>query len=324
MNEDKKPEVKKYHALALDPIHVGTGGMRLGRVDLPIMREPSTNLPKIPGTTISGCARYASSIVYGKTNKLSCAGSGGKGGENHCGKVNPACEICIPFGFSKGSGGSMQGLAQFFDAHITLFPVASMMGPIWVSTGSILNHLGVKSPDLSKIEGYYPLGDLVKDKEKLNLGWLLLEKCKPQGQETGELSDLKGWLPNIICDRIVLLSDTLFSHVVNSNLEVRTSISIEPDTGAAEDGALFTYEAIPRSTVLSHDIVYNDGTSFKINGQDLKTESGNSVTRAWVKEKVENGLRLFETLGVGGMNTRGMGRMKVLNLDENKEGIQSQ
>jgi CRISPR-associated protein Cmr4 len=30
---------------------------------------------------------------------------------------------------------------------------------------------------------------------------------------------------------------------------------------------------------------------------------------------VQSGLQLFESLGLGGMNTRGFGRMKVLNLD---------
>jgi len=34
-----------------------------------------------------------------------------------------------------------------------------------------------------------------------------------------------------------------------------------------------------------------------------------------VKSTVNNGLKLFETLGVGGMNTRGMGRLRVLNLN---------
>ena len=38
-------EVKTYYAIALDPIHVGTGRARLERVDVPIIREPGTNLP---------------------------------------------------------------------------------------------------------------------------------------------------------------------------------------------------------------------------------------------------------------------------------------
>jgi CRISPR-associated protein Cmr4 len=52
-----QPDVLRYYALALDPIHVGTGRMRLGRVDLSIVREPGTNLPKIPGTSLAGAAR---------------------------------------------------------------------------------------------------------------------------------------------------------------------------------------------------------------------------------------------------------------------------
>ncbi|PIV85091.1 MAG: type III-B CRISPR module RAMP protein Cmr4, partial [Nitrospirae bacterium CG17_big_fil_post_rev_8_21_14_2_50_50_9] len=35
-----KPFVKKtYYAMTLDPVHVGTGGYRLGRVDNTITRE---------------------------------------------------------------------------------------------------------------------------------------------------------------------------------------------------------------------------------------------------------------------------------------------
>ena len=36
----------------------------------------------------------------------------------------------------------------------------------------------------------------------------------------------------------------------------------------------------------------------------------------WVKNQVEAGLRLFEDLGIGGMNTRGMGRIRILNFEE--------
>jgi len=73
-----QPDVLKCYALALDPIHVGTGGMRLGRVDLSIVREPGTNLPKIPGTSLAGAARaYAAMQVNGKFP--GCAGQGG-----HC------------------------------------------------------------------------------------------------------------------------------------------------------------------------------------------------------------------------------------------------
>ena len=66
-----------------------------------------------------------------------------------------------------------------------------------------------------------------------------------------------------IADRIVLTTQRLFSQIVNSNLEVRTSVSIDPKTGAAESGALFTYEAIPRTTWLWSDVVEDN---YRTNG----------------------------------------------------------
>ncbi|RLE44872.1 type III-B CRISPR module RAMP protein Cmr4 [Candidatus Woesearchaeota archaeon] len=302
----KEFEVKIYYAIALDPLHVGAGGTRLERVDLPIIREPGTNLPKIPGTSISGPARTYTAM---QTNRYFCAGRGGEGGENHCGSVDPACPVCVPYGFSKGSGNSMQGLAQFFDAQILLFPVASLAGTVWVTSPMVLEGLGLNSEFQAQDERFYPLGDQLKDKESLNFGWLML----PKGEGSGNLTSLP--VPEEVKQRTVLVSDKLFPEIVNSNLEVRTSVSIDPATGTAEEGALFTYEAIPRGTVLRFDIIYNSGKYFRIGGKELKTEGGGDVGTQWVKAQVEKGLKLFEILGIGGMGTRGMGRLKILNLE---------
>ncbi len=314
-------EVKTYYAIALDPIHVGAGGARLERVDLPIIREPGTNLPKIPGTSLSGPARTYTAMQtnryrWKKNGKeYSCAGRGGEGGENHCGSVHPACPVCVPYGFSKGSGNSMQGLAQFFDAQILLFPVASLVGPVWVTSPMALEGLGLDSEFQAPKNGFYPLGEQLKDKQKLNFGWLML----PKDEGSGDLKKIKedGFksIPDIIKQRTVLVSDEIFPKIVNNNLEVRTSVSIDPATGTAEEGALFTYEAIPRGTVLRFDVVYHSGKYFRAGGKELKTEDGGEVGTQWVKTQVEKGLKLFETLGIGGMGTRGMGRLKVLNLE---------
>jgi CRISPR-associated protein Cmr4 len=43
---------QRFAFMTLDPVHIGTGGYRLGRVDNTIVREPGTNLPKIPGTSL--------------------------------------------------------------------------------------------------------------------------------------------------------------------------------------------------------------------------------------------------------------------------------
>jgi len=310
-------ELKKYYAIALDPIHVGAGAARLGRVELPVIRESGTNVPKIPGTSLSGPARTFTAMLTNKYRwkdsdgkEYWCAGRGGEGGEKHCGKVDPACPVCVPYGFSKGTGRSMQGLAQFFDAHILLFPVASMIGPIWVASPSSLEDLGLKSDFEAPNDGFHPLGSMIQERQMLNFGWLMLNK----GDGKGDINALQ--IPEEVKQRAVLVSDKLFSFIINSNLEIRTSISIDPATGAAEEGALFTYEAIPRGTVFRFDVAYNSGKYFRIGDKPLKTEDGRDIGTQWVKTQVEKGLKLFETLGIGGMGTRGMGRLKILNLEE--------
>ncbi|MCL4509270.1 MAG: RAMP superfamily CRISPR-associated protein, partial [Chloroflexi bacterium] len=54
--------------LALDPIHVGTGGARLGRVDLTIVRDPVTRIPKIPGSSLAGVHRAYAAMAMQAQN----------------------------------------------------------------------------------------------------------------------------------------------------------------------------------------------------------------------------------------------------------------
>jgi CRISPR-associated protein Cmr4 len=177
----------------------------------------------------------------------------------------------------------------------------------------VLDGLGLPQQLEAPADEFYPLGEQLQSKDKLNFGWLMLNK----GNGKENLKELnKEGIPEIVIQRAVLVSDNLFSTIVNSNLEVRTSVSIAPQTGTAEEGALFTYEAIPRGTILKFEIVYNSGRTFGIAGKDLKTEDNEDVGFSWVKTQVEKGLKLFETLGIGGMGTRGMGRLEVLNLDK--------
>lgn len=293
-NQKTEPfERMSYFALALDPIHVGTGGYRLGRVDMSIVREPGTNLPKIPGTSIAGaCRAYAAMQEAGKYPN--CAGQ-----KNHCGKSD--CPICVTFGFSKGTQGSFQGLAQFSDARLVLFPVHSLAGPVWVTCPDVVKEFSDSKFEVEEDSIVLKAKD-VKASKRLNLGWLMLDV------KEGDLSldgKFKG-IPAEILDHTVLVSNKMFSHIVNDNLEVRTSVSIDPETGAASDGALFTYEALPRSSILALEVVVSNPKYFKINGSSPLGNDRKKVTKT-----VDNGLNWFESLGIGGMSTRGMGRMRV-------------
>ncbi len=233
----------RYLLQTIDPVHIGTGGMRLGRVDNSIVREPGTKLPKIPGTSLSGAIRSYSAYRY---NKRKCAGQ-----KDHC--CRPTCPICYTFGSISGDEGKQKafsGVVSIGDARIILFPVYSMAGPVWVTSPSALAEFGI-TENLGADEAKMTKG--LNKYAYLNLGWLMIKKG-------GEfvLDKLKLSLPGPVDDRVVLISDKLFSQVINNNLEVRTSVSISPDTGAAELGALFTYEAIPRTAFLWMDLVVDD------------------------------------------------------------------
>ncbi len=304
---------RSYLLMTVDPVHIGSGGYRLGRVDNAIIREPGTNLPKIPGTSLSGAIRQYAAYHLGKPE---CAGQGQRGeGERkskHCG----VCPVCYTFGSVKRDGKAFAGTVNIFDARILFFPVYSVRGPVWISTYTILknNDFTVEDPELNDTE--IALSNSEHQDAYLNLGWLLLDV--KQKDEKNLVLPVSGWddVPeiNTIRQNIVLVTDKLFSHIVNSNLEVRTSVSIDPFTGAAESRALFTYEAIPRAAFLTCDIVKDDYRNAFSDADPGK--------ETWTTpfDVVDDGLRLAETLGVGGMGTRGFGRLRKIGcLDHSPE-----
>lgn len=388
---------KTYYVLTLDPVHVGTGGYRLGRVDNTITREPGTNLPKIPGSSLSGVTRAYTAMAIQSENSMvpkkqkymrikvdkdhnpvfkkdkegnqlrdsygqpiyeyeSCAGKGSDDGEGHCGQ--PDCPVCVAFGFSKGkTGSSFQGLAQLFDIRILFFPLHSMIGPVWVTSPSILENADIQSSEKNVLNYWAQINKQLSKNEKnkreeyffttsplvkkhLNLGWIYLPQKTVKIKEQ-DLPDAKTWLGKAtnstfktlqelgmssqILERLVLVSDSLFPRIVNDNLEVRTSVAIDPVTGAAEEGALFTYEAIPRATVMWFDVVYNKPEYFHIKAlegdgsgfleQEIQHGKVSGQGWTWVRDNVEKGLAIIEHMGIGGMGTKGMGRVRILNRE---------
>jgi CRISPR-associated protein Cmr4 len=330
----------QFAGMALDPIHVGTGGSRLGRVDNTIVRDPVTRIPKIPGSSLAGVMRAYSAMKHendkpgrnidGKAKPYypDCAGLGqpkSDGAGGHCGKTD--CPVCTVFGFANGIGssGGFAGLAAFSDMHVLLFPVASQLGPQWITSPMALRQTGIAElselGDLPEQQVVYHKADGAAVQPSLNLGWLFLP-IKTDWQELGEIAQKIETLciPRYIIDRLGIVSDKLFIHIVNSNLEVRTSVAIDPATGAAEEGALFTYEALPRGTVLVWEVTCRNPKHFKINQDDVKAVRSLEE----VKGVVADAHSYLEHLGIGGMGSRGMGRLRVLKqkepADANKSG----
>lgn len=296
--------------LAIDPIHVGTGGARLGRVDLTIVRDLVTRIPKIPGSSLAGVYRtYAAMAEYRYPR---CAGLGqpradGSGG--HCGQAT--CPICTVFGFARGidSAGGFAGLAAFSDAHVLLFPVATREGPRWMTCPMALRGAGAEASDVMQ-DAIYRERD---SPQPLNLGWLMLPiRALSRWQEMMDVLKELG-VPNDILPGLGVVPDKLFGHVVNSNLEVRTSVAIDPATGAAEERALFTYEALPRGTVLFWEVTCKNPGHFQIGLSAVAfTNSGQAATIDDVHGVIILAHPYLGHLGIGGMGTRGMGRLRIL------------
>ncbi|MCQ2445013.1 MAG: type III-B CRISPR module RAMP protein Cmr4 [Mailhella sp.] len=267
----------KYYALTLDPLHIGAGGYRLGRVDNTIVRDAGSGLPKVPGSSLAGAARCYAGWA------LKDAGQESSGGRSTVDTI---------FGYAADESGkeSRIGLLHFYDGRILAFPVRSMAGPVWVTCPSVLAMNGIaldREPENEKLLINFRL-----DAEKLNLGWLYLPA------EKIEFSlGLKGDTGRLV-NRIAIAPDWLFTEIVNSNLEVRTSVSIDPETGAAKQGALFTYEAIPAAALLAFDIELDEHRC------PAEWPAGK------VAELLDRALAGCEALGLGGMTTRGFGRVR--------------
>jgi CRISPR-associated protein Cmr4 len=333
-------ESYRYLLMTTDPVHIGTGGYRLGRVDNSIVREPGAHIPKIPGTSLHGAARSYAARLYADPHS---AGQSHKAAKHIA--TNP---VCYTFGYVQetDTGNNdretkgYSGIVNISDALVLFFPVHSMVGPVWVSTVQRLADANIGVQSVPALDAW--ANDKVyctwSRSEPLNLGWLMLNV---QQEHVAQITPPPAWANEqrwlAIKDRIVLVHPELFSHIVNSNLEVRTSVSIDPERGAASEGALFTYEALPRATFLTMEVIIDDyRQTFPdeerlqqwLNQPPNEREKKWGWREEWVKEALEErnrlqvqwkrpadvvdaGLGLIAWLGVGGMGTRGFGRMAV-------------
>lgn len=339
-------------AMSQDPVYIGTGGFTIGRVDNTIVRDPITRIPKIPGTSMAGTWRYYMALkLYSyfkdeykqdrskrkeKTYEelydekaavwvknfdgnrfaaIRCAGQDDEPNDTvdeskntntgHCGQ----CIVCKTFGFSKKDK-SERGMVYFSDLNILLFPVYTSFGTRWITSKGILETAGINIGLSGDEEEVIVFDDIFDKINIINLGWLNFKTNKGSDSDKNEIIKFLEKYDNLVGNKenfykkVVIVSDNLIGQIINSNLETRTSVSIDPTTGAAKPGALFTSEAIPRGTIFYGSI--------RIEKRPLSEQP----SEKYVKKALEDSKKYFETLGIGGMVTRGFGRMKIFNIDE--------
>ncbi len=288
---------------ALDPTHVGAGGYRLGRVDLSIVREAPSGLPILPGSSLNGALRAAAlycleddddrrrAMAYARATL-----DGPNARRPHRGADDPVASL---FGYAEGddAGQSRIGVLSFHDAGILAFPVPTVAGPRWIATAARLAEAGAGDCPAPRAvdEILVPQGDV--QPERLNLGSLLFQTRRtdlpalPDGDRAGGLEPVL----EHIASRLAVVHDDVFSALVNANLETRTSVTLDFETGAAAPQLLFNYEATPRGTLYR--------TEVGIDGRDPE------LARA-ARALLEKALALACAGGLGAMTTRGFGRMR--------------
>lgn len=313
------PQTRTYLFQTLDPLHMGTGGTRLGRVDNTVSRDPVSRLPKAPGTGISGAVKDAYDLhtlvaAVGRVDPgHRCAGSQG------CGK--PGCRVCTLFGQAPSEASqavSRRGLVAFRDAAMVAVPMASMTGPVFLTTDAFarkLGYTGNQPSGLSTPNMAAPTGVKTFEGAKVNLGSFLFDSPATQEIEINEsmitekLAFINGMSASDIqkiTDRLAACHAQVFPLLAETALEVRTSVTIDPKTGAAEKNKLFTYEAVPAGAIFETDLNF-------LGGPYPVDAFGDPETAETLFQDIETyGFPYLAMTGMGGNVTRGFGRVRFL------------
>lgn len=327
MAEDRQ----MLRVFTLDPLHIGVGQDIMGEVDLPIDRESETGVPRIPGTALKGGfrAHAAWKLKMDGEKSKPCPGDqpaeqqgneaknkGTLPREHYCGITS--CPICQTFGFPSLKTQTEQiagheGRVWFRDARLAFFPALTDQGTIWFSTpGRAAAWLDMKEPEQLTAGNDFALsvGNSIKEK-KLRVGWISISGIADSSdnsqiqQVVHELKKkssfsfpTKEYWQHIV-SRTVLLDEKNFYRLVETCLERRTCNRIHQDTGTVANGALFSYEALPRASLLCSRIFAEKSLPGTVEGFAAPIE---------VCKLAQEG---FARMGIGGMQTRGLGSLLI-------------
>jgi len=280
---------------ALTPVHVGAGSS-VSYIDLPVQRERHTSFPIMAGSGLKGVFRALAER------------------ELEIGKVN------IIFGPENGSEGS--SCVAFTDAKILLYPVRSVKNTFaWITCPFVLKRFKEDLESASGKTNNFSIPEVSDDKiivasnspliinnnpKKVGLEEFVFDVDNTQ-IDNNLINAIKGYIPDTettqsLSERLAIVSDNVFTDLVNYAVEVRTRIKIDQTTGTASGGALFTVEMVPSESIF-YSLVFAD---------DPKNSNSNSVKN--VDEVIDNIQKLIdnnEVIQVGGDETIGLGFMKV-------------
>lgn len=226
------------------PLHVGAGAS-VGALDQPIQRERHTGFPIIPGSSIKGVLAdlYLSDRSKGIRTEEGTALFGRQ--DHEVVKDDPAK--------SHKSGGLSIG-----EARLLAFPVRSAKGCFaWITSPLLLKRWQQATGKHLSLPEKLPQGaDIYGDKATLaEDGIVVLEDYAMDHKAPFSLGDdFAKVMPDPLWEtlhtaHLSLVSDDMMAHFALTACEVAQHVSINDDTGAAEDGKLFSQENAPADTL---------------------------------------------------------------------------
>jgi CRISPR-associated protein Cmr4 len=241
-------------------LHPGAGS-GIGVIDLPIEREPHTNWPAIPGSSIKGVLRDAARNHHSQ-----------KHGSRKNADGSP--DVADIFGTPTSVQETRAGALSVSDARILLFPVRSMKGVFaWVTCVEALRrfardaaltgvHLLPKppstapGPDTAWPAENSPLAIESQGKKSLLLEEFDFSAVPPPTDAQNCIHALAEMLftnpsdRGDLLQRLVVLNGDDFTHFVRHSTHVRARIAIDYDTKIVREGALFYEEFLPPETIM--------------------------------------------------------------------------
>lgn len=248
------------------PLHVGAGAS-VGAIDQPVQRERHTGFPIIPASSLKGsfADQWPTGLADKDGTSIRLTTKKEKLGEKEKTVVDHASEASWLFG-SDTTDLSFAGSLIFSEARILAFPIRSAKGSYaWITCPLALQRAardGVLDsshlPDLSEPadnQAIFKTGDnskLALPENKIVLEEYCFTHTGPYPDTLAQA--LAALVPNdtlfqSITERLVILSNGLFSHFVTTACEVAQHVRISDETGTAEGTGLFNQENVPADTL---------------------------------------------------------------------------
>ncbi|MFU1798621.1 type III-B CRISPR module RAMP protein Cmr4 [Paenibacillus azoreducens] len=330
-----------YFVHCMSPVHIGAG-QGTGVIDLPMLREKTTEWPYIPGSSIKGVhRRYFESgkskvskewvnYVFGQEEQSKEEKNDGKlNMEDTEGKPG---SVAVNKGNNENAKASQAtaGALVMSDARLLAFPVASLHGTFAYVTCPLaiqrlqrdVSAIGCNMPELDWGNMLVQLADNVivtSAESKIADDNMLvnIDEFHSKAEPDKSFREWAEWLAeqvflkkdptsqNMLTERLVLVSDEVFQYFVTICSEVVPRIRIDRDTGTVKDGALWTEEYLPVESLL-YGVIWKDYFS-----RSMKEITPDQVLEPFLKGQIY--------LQIGGNATVGKGRIRCSYAGGGKE-----